>query len=159
MLPAVVVSSVTEPVSRTRIAQIGLILALAVGYLLTALGGLAISRQAGNIATLWPPNGVLVAVLILSHRSRWIEVLIAGLIGSMAANLLHGGTAVAAASITMANLVEAIIAASLIRRWTGHRVLFQRSSDVVVLTAVSIFAALVAGVLSASSATCWACGF
>jgi diguanylate cyclase (GGDEF)-like protein len=129
-----------------------LIVALAVGYLATALGGLAISRQAGNIATLWPPNGVLVAVLLLSKRDRWIDVLIAGALGSMAANLLNDNTTVAALSITLANLVEATLAASLMRRWTGQRVLFQRSSDVVVLTAVSIFSALLAGALSATSA-------
>jgi diguanylate cyclase (GGDEF)-like protein len=137
---------------RSAAARAALILLLALGYLATALGGLAISRQAGNIATLWPPNGVLVAVLLLSRRDRWIDVLVAGAIGSIAANLLNDNTVIAATSITIANLVEAVLAASLIRKWTGHRVLFQRSSDVVVLTGVSIFSALVAGALSAASA-------
>lgn len=132
--------------------QFLLILALATGYLATALGGLAISRQAGNIATLWPPNGMLVAALLLIPKRRWAEVLIAGAIGSLAANLFNNNTIVIASSITIANLVEALIAASIIRHQTGRRVLFQHSTDVVVMIVASITAALVAGALSATSA-------
>ncbi len=129
-----------------------LVILLTAGYLATALGGLAVSRQAGNIATLWPPNGMLVAALLLATPRRWKEVLIAGALGSMLANLLNGSSALAAISISIANLVEASLAATIIRRQTGRRVLFQHSSDVVVLISASIFAALVAGALSATSA-------
>ena len=136
------------PLPRTAL----LITALAFGYLATALGGLAISRQAGNIATLWPPNGMLVAALLLSSRQRWMDIMIAGAIGSVSANLLNGSSMIAAGSITLANLVEASIAATIIRRATGRRVLFQHSSDVVVLIAAAVTAALIAGALSATSA-------
>ncbi len=129
-----------------------LVILLAAGYLATALGGLAVSRQAGNVATLWPPNGMLVAALLLATPRRWKEVLIAGALGSMLANLLNGSSALAAVSISIANLVEATIAATIIRRQTGRRVLFQHSSDVVVLISASVLAALVAGALSATSA-------
>jgi diguanylate cyclase (GGDEF)-like protein len=129
-----------------------LIAVLAAGYLATALGGLAISRQAGNIATLWPPNGMLVAALLLIGPRRWVEVLIAGAIGSLAANLFNGNTLLTASSITVANLVEAVVAASIIRWQTGRRVLFRQSGDVAVLIVASITAALVAGALSATSA-------
>jgi integral membrane sensor domain MASE1 len=90
-----------------------LITVIALGYLASALGGLAISRQAGNIATLWPPNGMLVAALLLARRRRWTEILIAGAIGSVAANVVNGNTAITAASITAANLIEAFIAAAI----------------------------------------------
>jgi diguanylate cyclase (GGDEF)-like protein len=136
----------------SRLHPLPLILLLAVGYLATAFAGLAISRQAGNIATLWPPNGMLVAALLLSQRRRWQLILIAGAIGSLAANLLTDKTLVAAASITIANLVEAFIAAAIIRRRASRHELFHSSSDVVVLILASIIAALVAGVLSATSA-------
>jgi diguanylate cyclase (GGDEF)-like protein len=132
--------------------QLVLILALATGYLATALGGLAISRQAGNIATLWPPNGMLVAALLLIHPRRWTEVLIAGALGSLAANLFNGASVVTASSITVANLVEAIVATSIIRWKAGRRVLFRNSGDVAVLIVAAITAALVAGALSATSA-------
>ncbi len=139
----------TEPsLQRTGLLIIGLTL----GYLATALGGLAISRQAGNIATLWPPNGMLVAALLLSPRQRWMDILVAGAIGSVSANLFNGSSAIAASSITLANLVEAMIAATIIRRETGRRVLFQHSSDVMVLILASVTAALIAGALSATSA-------
>ena len=137
---------------QAELNQLTLILVLAAGYLATALGGLAISRQAGNVATLWPPNGVLVAALLLTPQRRWREVLVAGAIGSLVANLFNDNTLVAASSITVANLVEALIAASIIRHQTGRRVLFQHSTDVVVLIFASITAALVAGALSATSA-------
>ncbi len=141
-------ATVTQP----ELNRYWLILAVAAGYLATALGGLAISRQAGNIATLWPPNGMLVAALLLSAPRRWKDVLIAGAIGSLAANLFNGSTMLAASSITVANLVEALVAASIIRWQTGRRVLFQHSTDVVVLIVASITAALIAGALSATSA-------
>ncbi len=130
----------------------GRVLLLALGYFATALIGLAISRQAGNIATLWPPNGMLVAALLLSRRSRWRDVLLAGALGSLAANVFNGNGMVAAGSITVANLVEAIVASSIIRRRTGTRRLFQQSDDVVVLIIASVVAALTAGTLSAASA-------
>lgn len=133
-------------------ATAGFMFLVAAGYLASALGGLAISRQAGNIATLWPPNGMLAAVLLLTHRQHWREVLIAGGIGSVVANLFNGNTIVAASSITFANLVEAWLVAAVIRKWTDRRVLFQESSDVMVLIAASIFAALVAGAVSGTSA-------
>ena len=146
-----VASTPADPPARVT-SPLVLILVLAAGYFASALGGLAISRQAGNIATLWPPNGMLAAVLLLTPRHRWREVLIAGALGSVVANLVNGNTPLAASSITVANLVEVWLAASLIRRWTNKRVLFRESSDVMVLIASSIFAALVAGLLSATSA-------
>lgn len=141
-------SALTPPAARRLLVLI----LLALGYFATALGGLAISRQAGNIATLWPPNGMLVAALMLTTRKRWGDVLLAGMIGSLAANMYNGNTALTACSITLANLVEALIAASIIRTRTGRRLLFQRSSDVVVLIVAAIAAAVVAGALSAASA-------
>jgi diguanylate cyclase (GGDEF)-like protein len=125
---------------------------IALGYLASALGGLAISRQAGNIATLWPPNGMLVAALLTARRRRWREILVAGAIGSIAANVVNGNHALTAASITISNLIEAFIAAAIISRQTPNHVLFQRSSDVVVLIVASVTAALVAGTVSAISA-------
>jgi diguanylate cyclase (GGDEF)-like protein len=141
-----------DPERPSRLRIVGLMTAVALGYLASAMLGLMISRQAGNIATLWPPNGMLVAALLLSSRGRWREIVVAGAIGSIVANILYGNGIVAASSITLANLVEAYIAAAIIRRETADRVLFQRSSDVVVLIIASITAALTAGVLSATSA-------
>ena len=126
---------------------------LSLGYFATAIAGLAISSQSGNIATLWPPNGMLVAVLVLSPTTRWSAVLLAGAIGSIAANMYHGGSAVDAASVTLANLVEALIAASILRRGTRGRHIFQQSSDVMVLVGASVVAAVVAGAMSAASAS------
>ena len=146
------VSGADDARTPEELAPLLLILLVAAGYLATALGGLAISRQAGNIATLWPPNGMLVAALLLTAQRRWKEILIAGAIGSLAANMFNGNTVLAASSITLANLAEAWIAATIVRRQTGRRVLFQQSSDVVILIVAAITAALVAGALSATSA-------
>jgi len=142
----------TDPEQPSLPKTLVLMTVVALGYLASAMIGLTISRQAGNIATLWPPNGMLVAALLLSSRGRWSEIVAAGAIGSIVANILNGNGLLAASSITLANLVEAYIAAAIIRRQTADHVLFQRSSDVVVLIVASITAALTAGVLSAASA-------
>jgi diguanylate cyclase (GGDEF)-like protein len=138
---------------RSELHWFVLVLVLAAGYLAAATGGLLISRQAGNIATLWPPNGLLVAALLLARQQRWGQIFLAGAIGSLAANLLHDSTVVASCSITIANLLEALIAATIIRRWCGTRGLFHNSSDVIVLIGAAVVAAVVAGLVSASAAT------
>jgi diguanylate cyclase (GGDEF)-like protein len=145
-------TATTSEAGPSELSEFGLLLLLTVGYMATAMGGLAISRQAGNIATLWPPNGVLVAALLLSPQRRWVLVLAAGALGSFLANLLNGQPIVAATSITVANQVEAFLAATIIRHRTGRRVLFRQSSDVAVLIVASVTAALAAGALSATSA-------
>ena len=140
------------PPAASDLSEFALLMLLALGYLATAMGGLAISRQAGNIATLWPPNGVLVAALLLAPQRRWVLILAAGAIGSFVANLLNDSGAVAASSITVANQIEAFLAATIIRHRTGRRVLFHQSRDVAILIAAAITASLVAGALSATSA-------
>lgn len=159
----IAVSAVPEPIAheaatlerspRSPLERPLFVLLLSLGYFASALGGLAISRQSGNIATLWPPNGMLVAALLLSATHRWKDVLLAGAIGSVAANIYNGNPAIVACSITMANLVEAFIAAAIVRRYAGQRRIFRQSSDVVVLIAASITAAVIAGALSAGSAS------
>ena len=104
-----------------NLSEFGLLMLLACGYLATAMGGLAISRQAGNIATLWPPNGMLVAALLLAPNRRWVLILAAGALGSFVANLLNDSGVVAATSITVANQVEAFLAATIIRHRTGRQ--------------------------------------
>lgn len=132
-----------------RVAFLALLVA---GYCLAAMGGLAISRQTGRIATLWPPNGIAVAVLLLLPRVRWAEAIAAGAAGSVLANLLGGAPLAAAASITVANVVECTLAATLVARWGERRRLFQQAGDVLVLGAAATIAATAAGVVSASGA-------
>ena len=110
-------------------------------------------RQTGRVATLWPPNGIAVAVLLALPRRRWLEATIAGAIGSVVANLVGGAPLVAAASITAANVVECTLAATLVRRWADRRRLFQRAGDVLVLGAAAAIAAVAAGATSATTAT------
>ena len=137
-----------------RIAsKLRFILLLSIGYFASAIAGLMISRQSGNIATLWPANGMLVAALVLTPTSRWKDVLLAGAIGSLAANLYHGGRAIDACSITLANLLEAYVAAAILRRHLHQRRIFQQSSDVVALVMAAILSAVIAGALSAASAS------
>ena len=129
------------------------VLLLSLGYFASAIAGLMISRQSGNIATLWPPNGMLVAALVLTPGRRWKDVLLAGAIGSLAANLYHGGWALDACSITLANLLEAYVGATILRQHSHQRRIFQQSSDVFALVVAAILSAVVAGALSAASAS------
>jgi len=79
---------------------------------------LSLSLTLGNdgIATLWPPSGILLAVLLLAPRERIAWHLATATIGSLSANLAIGNPPLITLTFTAANIAEAVLAAWLLRR-------------------------------------------
>ncbi|WP_235536302.1 diguanylate cyclase domain-containing protein [Sphingomonas sp. Root50] len=69
-----------------------------------------------DIASVWPANAVLVALLVLRRPSEWTAILVAGFVGNVLANLCTRGTAEGALLFGPANFIEVVIAAWGIRR-------------------------------------------
>ena len=82
--------------------------ALAVSILayVIAVAAIEFTRGAGQIATIWPINAILIALLLKSHRSNWLSLLVATGMGLFAANLTSGNDIPRSAILTLANLAE-----------------------------------------------------
>ncbi len=91
-------------------------LAVAVGYYLAARLGLALTLQPHPISTLWPPNALLMAALLLTRARSWWVVLAAALPAHLLAELQSGVPLAMVLGWYASNCSEALIGAALVRR-------------------------------------------
>ncbi len=96
-------------------------LALFLAYAILALVGLYLSRQPGNIATLWYANAAAIAFLVEQPRRRVIVLLIAVGIANLLANLAFGDPWHTAALLVPPNLVDITVGTWLLNRTRLHR--------------------------------------
>lgn len=75
--------------------------------LMTSITGIGV-----GIATIWPANAALLAIMLHRPPAGWWPILLAAFIGNGLANLLTRGTVMDAALFGIANMVEVSIAAS-----------------------------------------------
>jgi signal transduction histidine kinase len=113
-----------------------------VAYVATARMGLSFDALAGIATTVWPPTGIALAALILRGTQLWPAVALA----AFAVNLPSGIPVWAAAIIAVGNTLEAVVGASLLRRFGFDRRM-ARVRDVLVLVG---FAALASTLISAT---------
>jgi PAS domain S-box-containing protein len=135
---------------QSRVAQA---LLLGLVYFLVARSSLGLSFFSTNASPVWPPSGIALAALLLFGLRLGPAVLI----GAFAANMVTfvgngaaswGVASVASAAIGVGNLAEALIAASLLRRFTSGMPMATPLS-VFVFTAIT----LAAGAVSAGCGT------
>src|SRR6185295_5179924 len=113
-----------------------------VAYVATARFGLSFDALAGIATTVWPPTGIALAALILRGPHLWPAVALAAL----AVNLTTGIPIWGAAIIATGNTLEALVGASLLRRFAFDPRL-ARLRDVLLLV---VLAALVSTLISAT---------
>ena len=77
-------------------------------YLLAALIGITLTREGGNVAALWPPNALLIGVLLRADKKDWLDYLGACLVANGLANLLMGDTLPVALGFVLANASEVV---------------------------------------------------
>lgn len=116
-------------------------LALALGYAGGVYLGFALTFDVKPVSTLWPPNAILLAALLLTRSSAWWLLIVAVLPAHVLAELSLGVPPAMAGSWFVSNTVEALLGATLIRRYLGGAPRLDRMRD------VSAFV-LVAGALS-----------
>ena len=90
-------------------------LAVAVGYYLAARLGLALTLKPDPISTLWPPNALLVAVLLLAPTRSWWWLLLAALPAHFLAELQGGVPIAMVLGWYVSNCSEALIGAGIVR--------------------------------------------
>ncbi len=90
---------------------------LAVGYALLALLAIDLARQPGSVATVWLANAMGTAFLVSAPRERCWGLLLAVVVGNLAANLLFGDPPGLALQFAVANVLEVGVGYWLIRHW------------------------------------------
>ena len=98
-----------------RDTAFGLVIGLA--FAAAALLGVVLTRDAHSVAALWLANGVLAAGLLLLPVRKAAILGLACAAASLAINILTGAPTDLAPVFTALNIVEAVVAALLVRRF------------------------------------------
>ena len=120
-------------------------LLVAVAYYLGAKLGFAFTFQPHPISTLWLPNSLLLAALLLTPVSSWWVLLAAALPAHLAAELQSGVPLTMVLGWFASNSAEALIGAVCIRRFCASPLRFDSFRDVGVFL---LFGAFLAPLLS-----------
>jgi integral membrane sensor domain MASE1 len=118
---------------------------VAVGYYLGALGGFRLRFPSSGISFFWPPPAVLTAALLLGPRGAWRALLPAAFAAHALAHAQNGVPILAWPIQFLANAVQAMLAAYLVRRSSDARRPFR---DLRRATAFIIGACIVAPAVS-----------
>jgi signal transduction histidine kinase len=116
-------------------------LAVAIGYYLAARLGLAFTLKPYPISTLWPPNALMVAVLLLARTRDWWWLLGATLPAHLFAELQSGVPTTMVAGWYVSNCSEALIGAGLVRWAVGERLRLHSLRDWAILLLCCVVAA------------------
>lgn len=91
-----------------------LLVCLVIG--LTSWFGIELTKEAGRIASFWPANGILLAIILCQPLRRWAQLLGAAYIGNVIADLYVGDSVSLALMLSACNSFEVLLAATCIRR-------------------------------------------
>jgi signal transduction histidine kinase len=128
----------SKPVLRYLVEIAG----LAIIYHLTARLGLQMAYVQQNTSPVWPPSGIALAALLIFGIRVWPGITLGVVLGS----LLTGAPPGLSVGIGIANTLEAVIGASILRRWIGFDLGINRIRDVIGL----VFAAACGTTVSAT---------
>jgi signal transduction histidine kinase len=103
----------TEP--RVWSSELSLTIGFALAYFAGAELGQALSVKPGNFATIWPPSGLYLVVLLVTPLIGWPRLIAAAAVANIASGLLHAQTAWVSLGFCLATTLEAAIGASLLR--------------------------------------------
>jgi len=122
-----------------RPAVVGLLIAGA--YFAAAEIGIALTLRPAPVSTLWPPNAVVMAILLLTPARLWWAVLLAALPAHLAVELRAGIPLPMTLSWFASNSIDALLGAGLIR-WLDPEPVrfdsFRRYSILVLATFVAV---------------------
>jgi signal transduction histidine kinase len=116
-------------------------LAVAVGYYLAARLGLVLTLKPHPISTLWPPNALLAAVLMLAPTRAWWWLLAAVLPAHLLAELQSGVPTAMVLGWYTSNCSEALIAAAIVRAFVPGTLRLDSLRSAAIFVAGAVLAA------------------
>jgi len=90
--------------------------AFALAYFAFAWAGKALSFEPANFVAFWPPSGLFAAALLCTEKRRWPVLILAAALANLAFDLLDHKPLLVALGFTLANGLEALSGAWLVRR-------------------------------------------
>src|SRR5215510_9640997 len=123
--------------ARDRLPMLLAPLIVCVAYFLGAKLGFALKLHPFPISTMWPPNTILLAALLLAPARVWWILLLAALPAHVAIQLANGVPVPMLLGWFVSNCSEALIGASLVRRLTSGPLRFDDSRHVGVFVLAS----------------------
>lgn len=83
---------------------------------ITSWFGIELTKESGRIASFWPANGILLAIILHQPLRRWAQLMTAAYIGNVIADLYVGDSLSLALMLSACNSFEVLLAAAFIRR-------------------------------------------
>src|SRR5258706_6910432 len=124
--------------------RLGLLAALAAGYLVAGKVGLEVAYVHPSASAVWPPSGLTLAAFLLAGYEVWPAILL----GAFLVNITTAGSVATSAAIAAGNTLEGLLGAYLVNRFArGHRAC-ERARDVFKLAGL---AALLSTAVSATA--------
>ena len=134
-----------------RMAMVALL--VAVSYYLGAKVGFALTLRPIPISTLWPPNAILLAALLLTPVSWWWAILLAALPAHLVIELNSGVPTPLVLAWFVSNCSEALIGAGVVRAMTRAPLRFDRSRDVWIFMGAAFLGTFFSSFLDAAFVT------
>ena len=120
------------------------------GYVALAWCGQQFLGAGSGIASFWPPNGLIVSLLVLlpARLRPWVAAAV--LPGELVADSLQGQPVLAALGWGTTNLLEAVVAVAILMRVARRSPLFDTQRDFFALAVAAVSAPLAGGLLGAA---------
>jgi signal transduction histidine kinase len=125
-------------------------LLVGVAYYLGAKLGFALTFQPHPVSTLWPPNSILLAILLLSPRRSWWFYLLAAFPAHLLVQINADIPATMILCWFISNCTEALIGASVLRHLTRSEVRFDNTYHVWVFILASLLGPFLSSFLDAA---------
>jgi PAS domain S-box-containing protein len=136
-------------ITTDRASTIGAAVLVCVGYFIGARVGFAFTIHPSPVSTLWPPNSILLAALLLAPPRSWAILLLAAFPAHLAIQLANDIPLTMILLWFVSNCSQALVGATCVRRLIGGSLRFDESRHVGVFVFGSIVGVFVSCFLDA----------
>jgi signal transduction histidine kinase len=130
-------------------------LGVAAGYLTLAQGLSVITAGQYSSPTFWPAAGVVLGALLITPRTRWPAIVFAVFLAEMTSNIIFQANLMAMLGWSLANVLNPLIAATLIRRAHPRFDLGSPAQLAAFVAFAGVLGPLVSGLVGTATSVTW----